>query len=391
MPYGFLAALIFAGVAAAEPSPPTIVLSIDASAPEETAYEWQSMRCEDWDIPDSAARAWRDSQGRVHLIASHTNNRVMNGASLGELHHDCRVSYAGAHRDQPGRHDDRGWIASTYTTDGRHVFALIHNEFQGHRRAALCPVQDYMKCWRNSVTLAVSDDGGRTFSNAPNAGHLVAGLPYRYSGAEGMHTGYFAPSNIIFEDGYYYAFFWTETYRAQKRGACLMRTSDLADPRAWRAWDGSSFAIAFADAEREPVDDEAKHVCTPVGAGGLISIVSSVTKHAPSGLYVAMMAARPPSDAARRPAGIYYATSPDLIHWSPAVLLRAMPVLQPNNCSDALSFYYPSLIDPDSKSRNFEDAGSRAYLYLTKIYLDDCKVGMKRDLVRLPVVISVPH
>lgn len=354
-------------------------------------YEWQSMRCEDWDIPDSAARAWRDSQGRVHLIASHTNNRTMSGLSLDELHHDCRVSYRGAQRDQPARHDDRGWVASTYTPDGRHVFALIHNEFHGHRRPALCPAQAYMKCWRNSVTLALSNDGGLSFSHAANTDHFVAGLPYPYTGAEGQHTGYFAPSNILFRDGYYYAFLWTETYRAQNRGACLMRTPDLADARAWRAWDGSSFAIAFADAENETVDDDTRHVCAPVGTGRLIATVSSVMRHKPSGLYIAMMAARQPPGDTRKPTGIYYATSPDLIDWSPPVLLRAVPVLQPNGCSDTQSFYYPSLIDPDSSSRNFEDTDDRAYLYLTKIYLDNCKVGMKRDLVRLPVVISARH
>lgn len=368
-----------------------IALNIDASGPEETVYAWQSMRCENWDIPDSASRAWRDAQGHAHLIASHMDNRVMSGASLDELHHDCTVVYKGAEQDEPARHDDRGWVASTYTPDGHKVFALIHNEFQGQRRPALCPARDYMKCWRNSIAVAVSDDGGVSFSNAAEANHFVAGLPYAYTGSEGKHTGYFSPSNIWFAEGYYYAFIWTETYRAQKRGACLMRTPDLADARAWRAWDGSSFAIAFVDAEREPVDDDARHVCTPVGADGLIGIVSSVTRHKPSGLYIAMMAAgRPPGDGGR-PSGIYYATSPDMIRWNAPALLLAVPVLVPNDCSDTRSFYYPSLMDTRSSSRNFEDTSDRAYLYLTKIYLDDCKIGMKRDLVRLPIAITASH
>lgn len=391
IPYGLFAAIFFASMAAAETPEPTIALSIGASGVAETVYEWQSMRCEDWDIPDSPARAWRDWQGRAHLMASHDVSRAMTGASLNALHRDCRVSYQGAQWDEPARHDDRGWIASTYTADGRQVFALIHNEFHGHRRAALCAAQDYMKCWRNSITLAVSNDGGLSFSNTPSAGHLVAGLPYRYTGAEGKHSGYFGPSNILFVDGFYYAFIWTETYGAQNRGACLIRTPDLADPRAWRAWGGSSFTIAFADAEREQIDDAARHVCAPVAGGRLVGIVSSVTRHKASGLYIAMMAARQPPGEGHGATGVYYATSPDLIDWSPSVLLRAMPILVPNDCSDTKSFYYPSLIDPDSSSRNFEDTGDRAYLYLTKIYLDHCKVGMKRDLVRLPVAIGARH
>ena len=35
------------------------------------------MRCASWDVPDTAARAWRDAEGKVHLLASHLVNRAM--------------------------------------------------------------------------------------------------------------------------------------------------------------------------------------------------------------------------------------------------------------------------------------------------------------------------
>jgi hypothetical protein len=60
-------------------------------------------------------------------------------------------------------------------------------------------------------------------------------------------------------------------------------------------------------------------------------------------------------------------------------------------CSDEAAFFYPSLIDPDSPSRNFEDTDDRADLYLTKIYLDECRLGARRDLVRMPVAIAIRH
>ena len=54
----------------------------------------------------------------------------------------------------------------------------------------------------------------------------------------------------------------------QKHGVYLIRTHRLDDPASWRAWDGSGFTVRFADPYREAVDDEAGHVCEPVGRGG---------------------------------------------------------------------------------------------------------------------------
>ena len=47
------------------------------------------------------------------------------------------------------------------------------------------------------------------------------------------------------------------------------------------------------------------------------------------------------------------------------------------------TYAYPSLIDPNSTSRNFNTMGSSGYLYLTHLM-----TGYDRDLVRYPVTIS---
>ena len=46
-----------------------------------------------------------------------------------------------------------------YTEDGETVYALIHNEYQGHQHPGYCPQNDYVACWDNSITLGISRDG----------------------------------------------------------------------------------------------------------------------------------------------------------------------------------------------------------------------------------------
>lgn len=200
-------------------APPQIVssLHVNASGPMETVFDWSRMRCEDWDVPDVPMRAWRGADRQVHAIASHFRNRVMTGPTLNKLQHACSVVFKGDNDDAPAMNDDRSWIASTYSVDGSTVFALVHNEFQGNSRPALCPSARYMSCWRNSITLAISRNDGQTFTHTQPPDHYVAGVPYRYEGDVGHPTGYFSPSNIIEKDGFYYAFFWAEETGAAPR------------------------------------------------------------------------------------------------------------------------------------------------------------------------------
>jgi hypothetical protein len=264
----------------------------------------------------------------------------------------------------------------------------VHNEFQGDQRPTLCPSRDYTRCWRNSVTLAVSHDGGLSFSHADAPAQLVASLPYRYAGDIGHRSGYFNPSNIIARDGFYYAFFWAEAEGAQRRGACLMRTADLADPAAWRAWDGQGFTVHFVDPYRDPAVDPAAHVCAPVGEGRLTSVVSSLTRQRGSGRIIALMATERPPEPGKPPVtGIFASVSDDLLHWSEPTLLWPEELLFKYRCGAGDPVFYPALLDPTSSSRNFEDVGASGFIYLTDIHLESCRIGADRDLVRIPVEI----
>ena len=177
-------------------------------------FDYTEDACSPIDIPDAPARAFRDADGQVHLIASHYVTRAMVGPSLDTVRHDCRRLMVSDLDGDPARFDDREWITAPYTTDGRTVHALVHDEYQGDKHPGRCPSEDYLKCWYNSITLARSTDGGRTFTHAAPPRHLVASVPYRYEPDAGPF-GLFQPSNIVRgpEDGFYYALIHAEALR----------------------------------------------------------------------------------------------------------------------------------------------------------------------------------
>ncbi|MBX6366516.1 MAG: hypothetical protein IRZ04_00965 [Rhodospirillales bacterium] len=359
-------------------------LTLSASGEPETVVAWQRDACDRRDVPDAPARAFRDADGKVRLVAAYARARSLTGDSLDTVRPDCAVVYEGSGRDDPALNDDRSWISSFYTLDGRSVFALVSNEFHGQRRPHLCPSGEYMRCWRNSVTEAISTDGGRRFAPiAEPPAHVVAALPYPYAGDVGRRTGYFAPTNIIRHGDHWYAFVWAERYEAQKRGACLLRTDDLADPRAWRGWDGAGFTVRFVDGAREPVAAPERHVCKPVAPGILGNTVRSIVLHRPTGTFVATFAGT--RDGVT---GIWASLSRDLVSWEKPQLVWKAPLLFRYGCGDEAAFDYPSLLDPAAKSRNFEDIGDTPYLYMTRLNLKGCKVTWDRDLVRLPLRIE---
>jgi hypothetical protein len=353
-------------------------------------FVWASDRCDSKDIPDAPARAFRDAEGTVHLLAAHDVNRTFAGAQLGAVEHDCGVVFQGGGRDEPAAFDDRIWLASVWTADGTVVHALGHAEYHGHLRPSICPAGRYMACWWNAVVQLVSTDGGKTFRRAGEAGRgLVAALPYRYDPSLGRPAGYFSPSNIIERDGYWYVFVFAESYGAQRRGACLLRTDRLDDPSSWRAWDGSGFTISFADPYTDDTSRPEDHVCAPVP--GVSSTISSASRLGASGPYLALIAASRPAVPGGKPvAGIYSMSSSDLIRWTEPRLLLAVPIMFAFSCDARAVYGYPSLLDAQSPSRTFEAVEKDAFLYLTRINVHDCRLSMERDLVRFPVALEDP-
>ena len=96
-----------------------LTLTIPAGAEPEIVFDHARDACEKFDVPDVPARAFRASDGTIRLIASHWTNRAMAGATLDSLRHACDIVFEGGGNDDPAAFDDRGWIVSTYTLDGK--------------------------------------------------------------------------------------------------------------------------------------------------------------------------------------------------------------------------------------------------------------------------------
>ncbi len=328
-------------------------------------FDWSDESCARWDIPDTPARFWRQDGG-VAMIAGSETSRISRGPGPFDLARDCRVAYSGGHDADPRHHDDRAWIHSVWAHEDGRVEALAHVEYHGHRHGT-CAAGTYMACWRNSVVALESADGQR-FERAD--GPPVAALPYPYDAAQRRRSGYFNPSNIFRSGAHLYVFVFAEAYRAQARGACLLRRAVAGG--AWLAWDGERFAARLSGL------DGPGEICRPVA--GVASALSSVV-HDGSGGYLAIT---PRSVEGRH--GIWLQRSEDLLGWSRPELLVEVPLLWRRDCAAPAVYAYPALIAPESPSRNFETLEGRVWLTAVRMPLGaKCEVGPERDLVAWPL------
>jgi hypothetical protein len=355
--------------------------------PEQIVFNWRRDACEPRDIPDAPARAFRDADNQVHLLASHYVSRQAIGPSLDRVKHRCTVVANSASDPRPEAFQDKEWLFSPYTLDGRTVFALVHDEYHGYSHPGRCS-SSFPRCWYNAITLARSDDKGATFRHArPAPGHLVAEVPYRYQPNMGQY-GVFQPSSIVHKDGYYYSLVTTTAYGKQEHGTCVMRTQHLDDPTAWRAWDGDGYNVSFANPYLGNVAPD-NHVCKPVSFESISDMTFSLTYNTYFGKYLLVSPANQYMPSERRTvSGFYYSLSDDLINWSQRKLIKELTLIQTYKCGDPDAVYYPSILDPTSKSRNFETSGRRPYLYFTRLNYEACQLTSNRDLIRVPIEFS---
>jgi hypothetical protein len=354
----------------------------------ETVFDWSTDRCDDEDVPDLGARAFRGADGRVTLIASHDSAWRFVGANLDSLIHDCAAVMSSDQRDDPSLYSDRSWLAAPYTVDGQTVYALVHNEYQGSQHPGACPQQEYEPCWYNAVTEYISTDGGRTFGPiAPPPGHLVASLPHLYEAGAGPY-GVFEPTNIIkHTDGMYYTYIRVDEYRSEVQRICLMRTAALDDPTSWRAWDGSDFTIQLLNPYRDPAAALLARPCAVIGLNQLGIMGNGIVFNTYLQRYV-MVGTTVTSVDGREVWGVVYSFSVDLIAWQTRQLLFEAELPGTYEPGDNNVYLYPVLLDPASDSRNFETTGEHAYLYLTRFNTresGDRLDTLDRDLVRVPV------
>jgi hypothetical protein len=347
-------------------------------------FDWKTNKCDHDDSADEPARAFRDRNGQVHLFSTSFRNRQLTGADFNHLRHPCAVVFMGRHSGNPADYDDYGWLASFYTTDGQTVFALVHNEFHGSERPALCPSRAFLRCWETSIGIATSHDGGNSFTRPVAPRNVIAELPYRYQGDQKLQFGYFNPTNILRAGDYFYAMVSMIDNIDKLGGVCIMRTKVLSDPTSWRAWDGHGYNVQFVDPYLQTVANPKQNVCTAIGNGNVFFSLGSVVLHKPSGLFLLAMRLQTwDAGKVKLPVGVYITTSKDLITWSKPKLLLADSALGPPGADGQSAESYPSLIDPNSAGMSFDQSSNHAYLFTVRTlpsFTTDNRQLIRRDV-----------
>jgi hypothetical protein len=372
--------------------------NVTPTGPEKTVFKWSTDACEPVDIPDVAARAFRDSAGRVQLLASHYVTRRMVGPDLNSVTHECPVLLGSAFNPDPSAFDDRQWLASPFTLDGQKIYALLHLEYQGKLWPGMCDpnLTDSagQRCQYNAIGFATSNDGGASYTRTSPPSDLVASVPYRYP-ADAGPAGMFEPSNIVFRpsDGYYYVLVRTEPYEAQAGGSCLLRTQKLSDPSSWRAWDGHGFSVRFINPYVESPAQPAAHVCRPVSPDAIGMMTSSLTYNTYFRKFLLVgISSTLNRKTDRTVNGFFYSLSSDLINWSPQRVVLRAEFPWTHECGEPSPVRQPSILDPNSPDRNFGTSGQRVSLYFIRSNLvydsNGCRETLDRDLVRIPIEFS---
>lgn len=364
-------------------------LALDPAAQPELLYAYRQDACDSHDLPDIPARAFRDADGKIRLLATNYVHRALVGDGFATLAKRCDVLYRPSQIGEPALYDDKAWIQAVYTLDGRTVHALLSADFHEYRHSTRCPFgSDTNKCWYNAITAAVSTDGGQTFRPAlPPPAHYIAGPPVRYDINAGRSIGFFTTSNIVAHRGHYYTLVYTGGgFGGQRRGACLLRTANLDDPSSWRAWDGKGFGHRFIDPYRASPAAAPGPGCAPVSPAVFGGPVRSLLRHEASGTFIAVMLAAAPAR------GVYYSVSTDLIDWTAPIPLMPAPtraeVKRGMNRDAAVAIDYPSIIDHASPGRNFEFIVAEPYLYYVDLPARNGKLTGERRLMRRRLVLN---
>ncbi|MGE3244728.1 MAG: hypothetical protein AB7F96_20445 [Beijerinckiaceae bacterium] len=366
----------------AQTAPPQLQLRL--TGPQETMFR-PGEGCDGHDVPDLNPRAFRDAGGQIVMFALHYINRPLRGPSLDALKVDCKVAFGSPNNADPAKWATLNWIAATWTGDGKRIEAIVHHEYHADQHGR-CNVpkaarKPGLTCWYNALLAARSNDGGASF--ARHAYPVVAAPPFRQELEQQRHRGFFNPSNI-FSDGKYKYFFAAETgWPGQMHGVCLFRSADPGRPRSWRAFDGKAFSIRYDDPYRKGMTFP--QPCKPIAP--FPAQVGAVVKHRPSGQWLAVVQAW--KDEKNYPvSGFYYATSRDLLNWSLPRLLMATKSLYDDACGAGVLNSYPSILDPNAKGRNFDDAGASAWLYWSAMRVQGCSHTGDRRLMRRKILFS---
>lgn len=351
------------------PDPPTPDF---LDGPAVAVFDTRKESCEQIDIPDAAARAFRDYKGTIHLIASHYITRAGLGPTLETVKHNCQIVYQSPHDGNVSNFNDYTWLNAFYSIDGKRIVALGHMEYHGWEHNQCTVKTDTVACWYNVDTFNLSQDGGYHFARPKPPANYFLSLPYRYEANQGPE-GYSVDANIVKVGEWYYdavsGWPWPPNCGNGKGqrpclnpgGTCPIRAANILDASSWRGWDGNGFNVVFADPYRGPVTNPAAHLCVSVPN---IEFLTGLNYHPKPQLFVGTQFTR--VETAYGPPGVYFTTSPDFVHWSKPVLALTMNQMLRREPEGNWSYAYFSLIDPRSTDANFMTITDTPYLYYVR-------------------------
>jgi len=368
--------------------PPTVSGTLEGS--RSAVFEAPKDSCNQNDIPDSMARAFRDFTGMVHLVAASSEMFQNIGPTLESVQHSCDLAFVSAGDPNPAHYNDQVWLSSFYTLDGYTVAALSHTEYHGWQRPGECNTQNIIQCEYDSDTYHLSRDGGYHFESFKAPKNFVAGVPYKYE-IDGGPTGYSVDTDIIHFHGWYYAVATAWTWppncsgqtgpnRCLITGGAPIRTKDVFDPSSWRGWNGVDFSLTFVDPYLGPVPHPQEHVYAPVP---YMSYVYAISIYQPAHVVVATLWDVYDNDLG--PEGLYFSTTTDLVHWTKPTLVVTLQDLLGSDPEGSYYAYF-SLLDPIAPDRNFTIVGDHPYLYYVRLNSND---NSDRVLFRQPIRLSL--
>ena len=130
--------------------------------------------------PDGPAHAWKESDGTVNLTIPRIENYRMHGPDLEHLKIDPNKSFSSqqsASDEVENHYNNKFWIFSPYTLDGKTTYALAHSEWYGCLLNSDCKKgKDNQKnSWVATISSFKSTNGGATWDlNGKNDQHVVA-------------------------------------------------------------------------------------------------------------------------------------------------------------------------------------------------------------------------
>lgn len=341
-----------------------------------------------YDYYDNTTRAFINNQGQIIFTGTDDQNRYAIGDNLSDFHHQCNSALTSHYNGDPTLFDDGEYLMAPYTLDGTTVYGLLHTEYHGWTHNSCdCPPGNntcLINCYQYSINLAISTNGGKTFTHSPPPSQNIVHSAIPYSPAitpSHKNYGFSSVSDILKKDGYYYALLTAYTQQSPlDYGVCLMRTQNLANPNSWKFWDGSGYSIsAGAQGGSQPR-------CKNVN-GSVSSITSSMSFLYNDYLKKYLSIGNDWGGNNPTTPQAFFSLSSNLTDWTGPYLF--------SNTNQTNYYAYGTLLQPGDPTRNFELSGRSPWFYYVTCdsgqRINTCQTDPNRtNLMRTRVRFTLP-